>query len=258
MSRKRRHPQPATASLTSDDLRSALEQILILSKDGDKFRPSSKGRRELFLLWGITGHALAHSEAALELSQIEHLAVCAQANARVAYEHAALAQYAHLHPDGLEELEHLLNFGGYRLAKVVKRLAVDEEIRAFAEAQASQRVSEPNIARMEALLEKFDPTGQLYIPYRSFSQTVHPSGSTLVSYLDLGGDEGDVPLGLLTHQSIHDDFPLLWLATLSALLALGVREDLRHSKPHKSALQKIADSVGMKPLLGLSPDPIKS
>lgn len=255
MARKRdRKKQALRQDPTPDELRKALQATLSLAKDPGTFHHRAGERRKLVLLWGFTGHALAHAEAAMQLSTIAHLAVCAQANARIAYEHATLAQYAHLHPQGLEHLEHLVSFGGYRLAKEVLELSVDQEIRAFAAAQAETRVKEPDIARMKALLKKFDRSGQMYLPYKTFSQSVHPSGSTMLGYLELAADRDSAPVGLADHQAVSDLSPVLWLATLSAILAVGVREDLRRAKPNKAALRKIAAGVGMSPLLELPPD----
>lgn len=234
-----------------ETLRAALETMLTWHRDWDNITLGHRKQRDFWMIWGLIAHALSQAEAALVLVDDPRLALCSEVNARVAFEHALLAQYVHLHPEGQEKLRQLTAFHSRKLAESMKDFPMDE---ALAEAQydllSKPKPKRPDIADMATLLRAFDPTGTLYVPYKLLCQTVHPSGSTMTRYMVLDEDEG--PRQMRQFAPLDDKRAVVWTITLAVLLALGVQEDLRRTKPNKKRLRVLAATIGMTPLLELA------
>jgi len=250
--RRKNLPSEKVSAPDESALRAALAKMLAWQEEWDNITLGHRKQREFWLLWGLIAHSIAQAQAALVLVDDPRLSVCGEVNARVALEHALLAQYVHAHPDGIAQLEQLLAFHTRTLAESLKDFPTqDPELAEFLEDTLSHpRVKRPAIGDIGALLREFDPTGTLYVPYKLLCQTAHPSSSTITRYLVI--EEGQRPQHMRQVAPPEDKRPVLWAITLAVLLALGVQEDLRRTKPNKARLRSVAASVSMAPLLDLA------
>lgn len=227
-------------------LRRAYGDLLSLYDGQRHMRVGRQNAERLFLLHGLIAHAVAQGRAAFVLLGDPRLASCAEVNARVAFEHALTAQYVHLRrPSGLDEFEQLIRYREFRFQKAVKRLpnfALPDDV------EEVRWVEKPTMNNFFWLCEQFDESGWLYLPYRVLCNSTHPSNSTLASYLHQG--DGDLP-ELRMEARVDDTRAILWAITFSTLMAVGVLEDLRRSKPNKARVQRIASSIQVPALLTL-------
>lgn len=242
---------PNADAPSEETLRAALETMLTWHRDWDNITLGHRKQRDFWMIWGLVSHTIAQAEAALVLVDDARLALCSEVNARVAFEHALLAQYVHLHPEGHEKLGQLTAFQSRRLAESLKDFPMDEGLAdAQRELLSQPKIKRPDIADMATLLKAFDPTGTLYVPYKLLCQTVHPSGSTMTRYMVL--DEDEHPRQMRQYALLDDKRAVVWTIALAVLLALGVQEDLRRAKPNKPRLRDLAATIGMTPLLELA------
>jgi hypothetical protein len=72
----------------------------------------------------------------------------------------------------------------------------------------------------------------------------------MTRYMVLDEDEG--PRQMRQFAPLDDKRAVVWTITLAVLLALGVQEDLRRTKPNKKRLRVLAATIGMTPLLELA------
>lgn len=254
MPRQRRRKETlTTVPPTEKDLRLALDQLLAYHREWESISLGHRKERSFVIVWGLIAHTIAQVEAALILLDDPKLGLCAEANARVAYEHALLAQYAHQHQDGEAQLERLLDFYDHKLGVTMDRLRLQGELGEFASRSASERVRPPDIAEFAKLSEKFDTSGWLYASYKMLCQSVHPSSLTLARYLVVEESTGRV-LNTLKYATPGSKDAVLWTLTLAVLLALGVQEHLRKGRSNMSKLRRAGAPVGMSPLLQLVGD----
>jgi uncharacterized protein DUF5677 len=149
--------------------------------------------------FALAAHALNNVEVALNIW--DQLPWVAAANGRVAFEHAFVAQWLFVAPEGpgrfarhvthsnlvqAQELDALIE-NEPELAAVVSAedLAAFHNFASQAPAPGGERSwSLPN------LFSRFDASGLLYGSYRSLSTAVHPSANTLRAYVcDVGEDQ---------------------------------------------------------------------
>ncbi|MBI5027370.1 MAG: hypothetical protein HZB48_00760 [Actinobacteria bacterium] len=123
----------------------------------------------------------------------------ATANARVAFEHAFVAQWAFLTPDGpqhfIRHAAHSNLVQAQDLARVIAgqpeltALLSDDELASF-QAFVDQEPA-PGHERswnLADLFSRFEASGLRYGSYRALSSAVHPTTGTIAAHLDLRGD----------------------------------------------------------------------
>ena len=252
MARQRRRRQVlATTAPDESALRKALDELLALHEEWSNISVAHSKERSFRMKWGLIAHTIAHAEAGLILLDHPNLQLCAETSARVAFEHALLAQYAHQHPDGEVGLLRLMEYYDYRLGVTMSQLNLDGDLKDLAFQSAQAKTKAPDIANFSTLTEQFDTSGWLYASYKMLCQSVHPSSFTLARYLIVNEESGRTR-SVLRYARPEGKEPMLWTLTLSVLLALGVQEDTRKGKSNMSRLRRVGARVGMTPLLDLA------
>ena len=204
----------------------------------------------LMTLHGMVSHTLEAADAALLLIDNKHPHI-AKALARVAFEHAVTAQWSHLHPDGVESLQEKVSINYRKYYRDVDRLIqmpIDIQ-EAFKKMNIpSKTIDELNT--FEKTCKAFRDTEWFYISFRILSSAVHPSNSTMKDYFRDDSDNQEIPI-LLNKAPVEDISPILFTLALSCILAIGVYEDIRRSKPFKTKVRKIAAEAGLPTMLTL-------
>jgi hypothetical protein len=122
----------------------------------------------------------------------------ATANARVAFEHALVAQWAFLTPGGPEHfMRHVAHSNLVQAQDFARAIAGRPELTALVPDEDladfhmyAEREPVPGSERswsIQALVARFDESGLLYDSYRTLSSAVHPSIGTIAAHLDFGG-----------------------------------------------------------------------
>lgn len=248
---RRRKQELATAPPDEQALRDCLEQLLAYHAEWQSISLGHKKEKSFRIVWGLIAHTIAQAEAALILLDHPHLGLCAEVNARVAYEHALLAQYAHQRRDGEAQLEELMKFYDRSLGVALQKLGLEGELGKLAGQSAGSKAKRPDIAEFTHLTECFDTSGWFYASYKMLCQSVHPSSLTLARYLVIDESTGRT-VGMLRYAQPEGKNAVLWTLTLAVLLALGVQEHLRKGRPNMSKLRRVGAPVGMYPLLELA------
>lgn len=149
--------------------------------------------------FALAAHALNNVEVALDIWD-QHPWVAA-ANGRVAFEHAFVAQWLFVAPEGRERFALHVTHSNWVQAQALDALIAKEpelaalvsteDLAAFrdfagrAPASGSERSW-----NLPDLFSRFDESGLLYGSYRNLSAAVHPSSNTLRAYFcDVGEDQ---------------------------------------------------------------------
>lgn len=146
----------------------------------------------------LAAHALNNVQVALEIW--DRFPWVAAANGRVAFEHAVVAQWLFLTPDGPPRFEqHIAHSNlvqAQELAALIEKepelaaLVTAEDLLAFQ--QIAGQTQSPGSQRswsLPNLFAPFDSSGLLYGSYRSLSAAVHPSANTLGAHFIVAGDD---------------------------------------------------------------------
>ena len=198
--------------------------------------------RHATLLQGLTFYVHDTASAALLLIDNGHLPSAAVLT-RVAVEHATMAQWIVLQPGGVDKYLAELEAQAKSFAAKAKGVGIQmpddlaEDYKRYENAKPVQ-----DIRQTETMFNAVDPTGWMYMQWKTLCGYVHPSSSTATMYLR-EGPEGDVerwrrPEGL-------PDRMLLFSLVLSVSLATAPYLDLVKGKPYKKRLEKIAESAGV-------------
>lgn len=141
-------------------------------------------------MYPIARHALAHVDAALVLHDSGRSFV-ASANARVAFEHALLAQWVVL-TSGSETL--LANSIAKSHSRILRGLephaqTIPTELSSLLDLPDAERVPP-----MDQICGRFDRTGLLYLIYRGLTGAVHLSGASIAEYVSVDDETGVIVL----------------------------------------------------------------
>lgn len=209
-------------------------------------------QERLLVLHGLVAHTLNCADTAvMVIEQGRHHA--AKPLVRVALEHAIVAQWVHQHPEGIDAFLSKANKSYrtyYRSASKV--VQIPKDVQASFDAMPDPGEIPSAVSNFEQTCRVFDPSGNLYLVYRTLSGAVHPGNATLRDYLQ-GDPYTNEDLALLTYPEERDTRPDLWAAALAAVLASAVYEDIRRGKPLKAKVCDIADRVGIPTKLELTP-----
>ena len=162
----------------------------------------------------------------------------ATANARIAFEHALVAQWLFVTPDGPQHFVNVATHNDLVAAKEFSdAIAGQSDLTALVDPAMltdfetyTAREYQPGNERgwsIKRLLERFDQSGLLYSSYRSLSRAVHPSTGTVAAHLDVAAD-----VKPQLHRSGHGSSDLRESAqglALAALWGLNFVEKCRDS-----------------------------
>ena len=176
----------------------------------------------------LAAHALNSAKVAIDAWS--PLPWVAAANARVAFEHAFVAQWVFLTPDGPEHfMRHVAHSNLVQAQDFARAIADQPELTAMVPdcdltdfQSYADREPVPGSERswnLQSLFSRFESSGLLYGSYRSLSSAVHPSTGTIAAHLDLN-HEGTPRLQRAGQGATNRYEPAQGLA-LAALWALN-------------------------------------
>lgn len=235
---------------TTDEYADGASQVLALFYGLTSAGVGRGKARDFQLIHGLVAHCNNVAGAALYLlSSVEvDYSMAAAPLVRVALEHALTVQWLVLHPGGPEEFVKHASFKNAKFHELTRQsaLKMPDEVRDYYDRTKRPRASK-QLSQVRKMVDSLDPEGWLYLIYSDLSAYVHPSAAEVVRYLDTR----QKPPGTLLRTEFSRR-PLMHALAMSTCLANAVYLDLIRGKPHKAALTKIADSVGMP--LWLTPD----
>lgn len=200
----------------------------------------------------LAAHALNHAVVGLETrDRFPHVAA---ASARVALEHALVAQWVLLTRGGAETLVRHMEAGYLTRVKAfagalnesdpaLTSLVDAEDLAAFASVAA--REPAPGAERswsMERVFRRFAGTGLFYDLYRELSGAVHPSYETIQAHLDTRNDH---PPRLNRAGAFLPGHSSAQAAALAAVLAMDFIERCQEHPPTPSPIAAIAVAAAL-------------
>ena len=240
-----------TSSRSAEELRSVIDDLLHLHQATPSITVGRGKIQRLMLLHGLVEHSLVTVRAGLILWDAGDRAGF-PVLARVAFEHALVAQWVHTDPDGLEGFMTLTDNKQRKFLKTLPEMAERaDELQAALDAYGDHMASPPEMHSFEQTCQAFDPSGWMYLMYRVLSDYVHPGQGTFDRYVTHSDDPAE-PATLRIRPFDPNPDAALTTLTLATVLASGVYEDIRRTKPNKAAVKRIAARVGMTPLLELA------
>jgi len=234
------------------DFRAAIGQILGIYESSQEFVVSGEDAERMAMLHGLLAHSFEMTRAALLLIDKKQWAASAVLS-RVAFEHAVFAQWAHLHPNGLNGLSQAEVLSYRKLFNGLKEgFNFRQEFKDFygQEMKKPEKVAS-EVTWFEGMCNSFIAGENLYFIYRLLSGYVHPSNLTGRLYRDFPENGG--PITLRWHAQHVGLIPELQSLALSVALASWIYEDLREGKPRLGEIQSIAAGVGVEVPLVLKP-----
>jgi len=198
--------------------------------------------RHATLLQGLCFYVHDTCKAALVLVDGGYLPSAA-ALTRIAVEHAAMAQWIVLHPEGAEKYLAEMEAQANTFAKKAKDVGVEipeDVLIAYRQYENAKPV--PEIRQTETMFAAVDPSGWMYLHWKSLCGFVHPSSTTTTMYVE------ETPDGATTWVRGAKGAPeetIIPSLALSILLATAPLLDLVKGKPHKKRLMEIATAAGL-------------
>ena len=230
-----RHHEPTDAQY-----RHAITDLVELLDGIASIKVNRRKARHVDLLQGLCFYVHDTAKAALTLID-QGYGPSAGALTRVAVEHATMAQWIVLQPDGVDrylaELEAQAKTFAAKVTTVGIVIPPDlaEAYKRYEKAKAVQ-----DIRQTEKMFQAVDPSGWMYIQWKTLCGYVHPSSTTAAIYahetLDGSVQWHREPEGM-------PDRALLFSLALSMTLATAPLLDLVKGKPHKKRLMKIAEAA---------------
>ena len=247
----RRQPPTPPAEPDGPALIQVVRDLVALNQSIPGVRVGRAKQERLLVLHGLVAHTLNCADTAVLLFE-QGRPHAAKVLVRVALEHAVVAQWVHQHPEGIAGFLSKANKSYrtyYRSASKVTQ--IPEDIQASFDEIPDPGDVPSAVSNFEQTCREFDPSGYLYMIYRTLSGAVHPGNATLRDYLHGDPDTGE-ELALLTYPEDKDPRPDLWVVALAAVLASDFYEDIRRGKPLKSKVREIAARVGLPTTLELA------
>ena len=191
-------------------------------------------------MYPIARHALAHVDAALLLHDSERSFV-ASANARVAFEHALLAQWVVLTSGSETLLANSIAKSHSRILRGIEPHAqtIPAELSSLLDLPDAERVPP-----MDQICGRFDRTGLLYVIYRGLTGAVHLSGASVAEYVSVDDETGKIVLHAHPRSlTPPTDFEMTlgW----AAVLAKAALEMLLNDDSHLVEVAAIARDAGL-------------
>jgi hypothetical protein len=220
--------------------RQAITDLLKLLDGIASIKVNQRKVRHANLLHGLCFYVHDTTKAALMLIDQGH-GPSAAALTRVAVEHATMAQWIVLQPDGVDKYRADLEAQAKTFAAKVTGVGIEmppDLAGAYKRYQKAKAVQE--IRQTEQMFQAVDPTGWMYIQWKTLCGYVHPSSTTAAIYAH------EKPDGSVEWHREPEGMPdraLLFSLALSMTLATAPLLDLVKGKPHKKKLTKIAESA---------------
>lgn len=190
--------------------------------------------REFQVCYPLAAHAINQARAALALMDAD-LHYMARANARVAFEHALVAQWMILTYKGEESV--IYKAERHRRAEMMDLRRVTKLTEEL-EAELAVPLRGVELPKMQDVCDRFD-NGQrsIYSVYRQLSGSVHISLATVTAYMDIN-DQGVERL--LSAPRPKESSDLALAVGWSAALAADAIESLRRGRPFRAKVRKVA------------------
>lgn len=224
-----------------------IEFIGVMLDIDERSQQFSVGRAKadkFIVLHPLVAHTISMSRSALDLIDCKKY-LAAMALSRIAFEHAVIAQYAHLQSDGLRGLR-AKSYSDYKLnleaAKEVYSLP-KAIIDSFEEVPSQYRPNELRNFRNTCSL--FGEAKALYAIYVFMSASMHPGNKVQNAYLHYEADEQILPTASLREGVLESDEAILHTLLVSLLLSQFVYEDIRKTKPFVSKIRNISKQSGI-------------
>lgn len=233
---------------SADDYRRAIAELQALHERSEQFSIAGSKAARFMVLNGLIEHTLTLTSSAMFLLD-NAMQPAAMPLIRAAFEHAITAQWAHLHPAGIEGFIAEANRNQRNFVAAASRTPrAPEEVHEILETFSDATQPPAAARRFEEMCKQFDPTGELYLVYRYLSGWVHPGAATIHNYSKYD-TESLTFTAPLRRPHEFDVYMALYPAAFAVILASGVYEDLRRGKPNKSTVERVASSVGLPRLL---------
>jgi hypothetical protein len=213
---------------------------------------SGELNRKFRVCFPLAAHALSHIQAATAVrSSSPWVAV---SSARIAFEHALVAQWVLLTENGEDQLAQEMSLQDHRrsieFVSAVRRSAIDEpaltESASLAcELQALIGEKPSSDWSVAMLCDRFSPTRLFYNIYRDLTQAVHPSYGLIGAYLEFTAPPESVVRGVNTRGAALQPAELTRSLALAGLWALYVLEVCRAGHPHAADVIQIGEAVGL-------------
>lgn len=205
------------------------------------------------LVYPLACHTMQQIKAALKLIEV-NLAYPAEANARIAYQHAITAQWMLLTKDSAESI------GVEMLTQLGKQVSefgtiVDLPEGLLGDTDETERVGgslrrHPEAHNFKAMCDRFGTEHLLYLTFRRLSGPVHPSLATVHQHL-IPPPAASEPLPP-TLRPCSDPLPsldLLMALAMSGVFAVNAVETLRLGQPRLARVVHIARENHIPPSL---------
>lgn len=220
-------------------MRRAAEQAIGHFLSAPKYRVGPSKQQLFETAFPFAAHAINQVRAALLLIDAGY-AFPAESNARSAIEHAVTVQWMIFTHDGRKAVA----------AELIRDFAaVVNDAKNFTELPDDLTLRPPDgytsdgpARSFEKMCRRFDDSRSLYVMYRRLSGSVHPSLSSITQYLDHGEEQ---VTGLNLEPDPTPDVDLMWACGLAAVFSVSALETLRHSRPYKAKIRKIAEEAHM-------------
>lgn len=189
----------------------------------------------------LIAHGLNHVSSAL--ANVSQLPFVAATSARVAFEHSLAAQWVLLTHGGETQLVRHMEYSYLTRAKAFAR-AIDYPDD-LSKIVATEPADGPERAwSVELACARFDTSGLLYDIYRDLSQAVHPSYTTLRTYINLDDRAADA-VQISSSGELKPMTELPRALGVSAVWAIDVLERLRTGQPNVAKVENIARAGGI-------------
>ncbi|MFI7027036.1 hypothetical protein ACIBMZ_30495 [Micromonospora sp. NPDC049900] len=198
--------------------------------------------RKFNATYATVAHTMAQVAAAVALHQ-QGSVYAARVNARVALEHALVAQWVVHNEHGEDQLIGSMNRIHRNMVQDLHQAGV--VIPPQMQGDLTHPSGEPQLNFMTIAHSFDDGTRSIYGLYRQMTGAVHVSLATLTTYIEWREDSA-VPALRPSAAGERDSEQFLALG-LSAVLALSAIERLRSGQPHLATVYKLAESHELVP-----------
>jgi hypothetical protein len=224
--------------------KSFIEDLLNIDTNSQQFSVGRAKAAKYTLIHPIVAHSISMSRTSLQLIKEGNL-FAAMALARIAFEHAVVAQYAHLMPSGLDGIR-AKTYSDYKV-----NLEAAKEIYPIPQAVLDNFEEMPEMFRPSELrsfkntCDLFNESKSLYAIYVFMSAPIHPGNKTQNAYLYYENEDQLMPTATLQMGVVESDETILHTLLVSLLLSQFVYEDIRKSKPYMFKIKQISKNSGI-------------
>lgn len=238
-------------------LRAVIERVVERWQTGwlegsSRLEVSGELNRKFRVCFPLAAHALRHIQAATTVGSSSPWV--AASSARIAFEHALVAQWVLLTHNGEDQLLQEMSLQDHRrsteFVRAVGRAASDEpalaesaslafELQAFIGDKPSSDWS------VAMLCDRFSPNRLFYNIYRDLSQAVHPSYGLICAYLEFTDLPEVVVCGVNASGAASRPSELTRSLALAGLWSLYVLEVCRAGHPHAAEVIQMGDEAGL-------------